>query len=114
MSCHSNLTSQVDSVTKADSMWFFPLLRPYDFRAPEPDPSGDHIRVAADLSDLFEVIAWCKANDAACERIAANAGALYTSVVALEGQLDYLQVRSTMVANGGSFGVRNLLRCAVA
>lgn len=83
---------QVDSVTKADSMWFFPLLRPYDWRSASPDPSGDHVRVAADLSDLFELIAWAKAHDAECERIAANAGALYTSVVAQEGQLDYMQV----------------------
>ena len=80
-------------MTKADSMWFFPLLRPYDWRSASPDPAGDHVRVAADLSDLFELIAWAKAHDAECERIAANAGALYTSVVAQEGQLDYMQVR---------------------
>lgn len=73
-------------------MWFFPMLRPYNFRATVPDAAGDHIEVASDLSDLFEVVSWCKANDAACERIASNAAALYTSVVALEGQLDYLQV----------------------
>ena len=68
------------------------MLREYDFRSATPNPAGDHIRVAADLSDLFEVITWCKANDAACERIASNAGALYSSVVALDGQLDYLQL----------------------
>jgi hypothetical protein len=89
---------KVASVTKADSMWFFPLLRPYDFRAAAPDHSGDHIVVAADLSDLAEVIAWCKTHDAECERVAANCRALYDRVVSLEGQLDYLQLMTHEIA----------------
>jgi hypothetical protein len=83
---------KVDSVTKADSMWYFPLLMPYDIRSPAPNPAGDHIRVAADLSDLAEVIAWCKQHDAECARIAASSKALYERLVAREGQLDYMQL----------------------
>jgi hypothetical protein len=62
---------QVDSVTKADSMWFFPLLRSFDFRKHTAGDAvvGDHIRVAADLSDLSEVIEWCKAHDAECAQV---------------------------------------------
>jgi hypothetical protein len=147
--CRTPSHYQVDSITKADSMWFFPMLRAYDFRAPPElrDPQGDHVRVAADLSDLSEVIEWCKSHDEQCEQvrggvlaswrnlgcvraspcahqcahlpaptsaqIAKNASALYASVVAREGQLDYLQLlvweisarfRST-AAGGGSGGV---------
>jgi hypothetical protein len=86
------LPPQVASYTKADSMWYFPLLRPYYHRSATPDPTGDHIPVAADLSDLQEVIQWCKTHDAECARIAANSRALYERLIAREGQLDYLQL----------------------
>jgi hypothetical protein len=90
---------KVASVSKADSMWFFPLLRPYDHRADAPDPLGDHVPVAADLSDLADVLTWCKTHDDACRAIVANASALYERVVSLEGQLDYLQLLTHEVAS---------------
>lgn len=83
---------KVLSVTKADSMWYFPLLRPYDIHAAQPDPGGDHIPVAPDLSDLSEVITWCKQHDEVCERIASNSSALYERLIAKEGQIDYMQL----------------------
>jgi hypothetical protein len=83
---------KVASRTKADSMWFFPLLRPYDIHAPHPDPRGDHVPVRADLSDLGEVIQWLKTHDAEARAIVANSTALYGKLVGLEGQLDYLQL----------------------
>ena len=89
---------KVASVTKADSMWFFQLLRPYDIRAEHPDPAGDHIPVAADLSDLADVIAWCKAHDDVCQRIVANCRSLYDRVVSIEGQLDYMQLMTHEIA----------------
>ena len=102
---------KVDSATKADSMWYFPLLRAFDPHAPRRAGDvaaglggGDHIRVKADLSDLREVIAWCRAHDAECERIAANSRALYERLIAREGQLDYLQLLAC--------GVRSLPRVA--
>jgi len=83
---------RVASVTKADSMWFFPLLRPYDIHAATPDPLGDHIMVAADLSDLADVITWCKTHDAECARVASNSKALYDRLISKDGQLDYMQL----------------------
>ena len=84
---------KVGSITKADSMWFFPLLVPFDIHAPHPDlERGDHIPVAPDLSDLADVIHWAKTHDAECKRIAENSLALYSRVVAKEGQLDFLQL----------------------
>jgi len=83
---------KVASRTKADSMWFFPLLRPYDIHAAHPDPRGDHVPVRADLSDLGEVIQWLKTHDAEARAIVANSTALYGKLVGLEGQLDYLQL----------------------
>lgn len=85
---------KVESTTKADSMWYFPLLKPFDFRAPAggADPKGDHILVRPDCSDLAEVIEWCKRNDEACQRIAANSLALYERLVSKNGQMDYIQL----------------------
>lgn len=83
---------KIESVTKADSMWYFPLLKPYDIYAATPDPKGDHIPVKADLSNLHEVIAWCKQNDSICERIAQNSINMYNELIAKDGQLDYLQL----------------------
>lgn len=83
---------RVASVTKADSMWFFPLLRPYDIHSSTPDPLGDHIMVADDLSDLADVITWCKTHDAECAAIASNSKALYERLISKDGQLDYMQL----------------------
>jgi hypothetical protein len=73
-------------------MWYFPLLRPYNITAASPDPLGDHIPVATDLSDLANVIQWCKTHDRECETIADNSKALYNRLIAYEGQLDYMQL----------------------
>jgi hypothetical protein len=55
-------------------------------------PFVDHVPVAADLSDLEAQIRWCRANDDACRRIAANAKALAAHWLSRDGVLDYLQV----------------------
>lgn len=79
---------KVESLCVADSMWYFPLLRPY----------YDHVPVKADLSDLQEKIEWCRANDDKCQEIAQNALRLYERYVARDGLLDYLQVMLCEVA----------------
>lgn len=89
---------KVESVTKADSMWYFPLLRPYDINSATPDPAADHVPVKHDLSDLADVIAWCKSHDAECEKIASSSKALYERLVGKEGQLDYLQLMCHEIA----------------
>lgn len=83
---------KVISATKAESMWYFPLLQPYDFRSTFPNPLGDHIPVKSDLSDLKEVISWCRKHDKECEKIALNSKSLFRRLIAREGQLDYMQL----------------------
>ncbi len=65
----------------------------------------DHIPVKADLSDLADVIAWCKTHDAECKRIVENAEKLYSRLINLEGQLDYMQLMTYHIAKryGGVF-----------
>lgn len=90
---------KIDSLTKADLMWYFPLLQPYDWKSPNPNPKGDHIPIKADLSDLAEAITWLKQNDDKCRLIAQNSANLYEKLIALDGQLDFLQLLVTEIAS---------------
>jgi hypothetical protein len=54
------------------------------------------VPVKADLTDLQEKIAWCRANDDQCREIAGNARQLYRQFVSKDGILDYMQVRYTV------------------
>jgi Glycosyl transferase family 90 len=91
---------RVGSKTKADSMWFFPLLRPYNWKydpsdptsGPPPDPTGDHMLVNHDFSDLWQAITWLKTHDKEAHQIQLNCEALYNRMFSVEGQLDYMQV----------------------
>ena len=65
----------------ADTMWYFPLLKPY----------VDHVPVKADLSDLEEKIRWCRENDDKCRQIGENAKLFYQKYVARDALLDYVQ-----------------------
>jgi len=82
MMCLGSVILKVDSLCVADEMWYFPLLRPY----------VDHVPVKSDLSDLAEVIEWCRANDDKCREIAANAKKLHDEYISREGILDYMQM----------------------
>jgi len=62
-------------------MWFSDLLVPYEHYVP----------IKSDLSDLYEQIAWCKANDDLCECIAANARDFSELYLEKDGILDYTQ-----------------------
>lgn len=66
----------------ADRMWYFPLLKPYH----------DHVPVAADLSDLEEKIAWCRAHDDECRQIGENAKKFYEKYVGRGPLLDYVEM----------------------
>eukprot|EP00816_Leptocylindrus_hargravesii_P013174 CAMPEP_0196808768 /NCGR_PEP_ID=MMETSP1362-20130617/8757_1 /TAXON_ID=163516 /ORGANISM="Leptocylindrus danicus, Strain CCMP1856" /LENGTH=662 /DNA_ID=CAMNT_0042183225 /DNA_START=171 /DNA_END=2159 /DNA_ORIENTATION=+ len=66
----------------ADTMWYFPLLKPY----------VDHVPVKADLSDLEEKIRWCREHDDECRVIGENAKAFYEKFVARDALLDYVQL----------------------
>ncbi len=73
---------KVDPRQVADRMWYFPLLKPYH----------DHIPVKADLSDLEEKIAWCRAHDEECRQIAENAKRFFDTYVARTALLDYIEM----------------------
>ena len=79
---------KVESRQVADTMWYFPLLKPY----------VDHVPVKEDLSDLETQIRWCREHDEECKKIAANALSLYSQYVARDGLLDYLEVVLNEVA----------------
>jgi len=100
---------KVGSIIQADAIWYWPLLCPYDFTSNSPDPMGDHIPVKADLSDLADAISWCKRNDEQCQRIAANAQALYDSLINMQGQAEYTAVMLRSIAQ--RFQPRCLAAC---
>jgi hypothetical protein len=72
----------------ADRMWYFPILKPYH----------DHIPVKADLSDLEEKIAWCRAHDDECRQIGENAKKFYDKYVGRSALLDYVEMVCKHVA----------------
>lgn len=72
---------KVESACVADSMWYFPLLKPY----------VDHVPVKADLSDLRQVLEWCHNHDEECRQIAERAREIYRRYISREGIMDYLQ-----------------------
>lgn len=79
---------KVESRQVADTMWYFPLLKPY----------VDHIPVKADLSDLEEKIRWCRQNDDKCREIGENAKKFYEKYVARSALLDYVEMVCKQIA----------------
>jgi hypothetical protein len=73
---------KVESQQVADTMWYFPLLKPF----------VDYVPVKADLSDLEEKIKWCRDHDDECRKIAENAIDFYNKYVAKDALLDYVQM----------------------
>jgi hypothetical protein len=55
------------------------------------EPYVHYVPVASDLSDLIDVINWCKNNDKKCEAIAQNGYDLYVKKLGRDGALDYMQ-----------------------
>lgn len=78
---------KVNSTVEADKLWFFDMLEPY----------VDHIPVKSDLSDLYEVINWCKNNDEECKKISQNAKKLYNKILKKENIFDYMQYICTNI-----------------
>ena len=68
----------VDSKYK---LWFRHLLKPWVHYVP----------IKEDLSDIFEIIKWCRNNDSKCKEIANNAKIFYRTYLQKDGILDYLQ-----------------------
>lgn len=66
-----SLESVVLHVDSKYKVWFEHLLVPYE----------NYIPVKADLSNLGEIIKWCKMNDDKCEQIAKNGRDLYKKIM---------------------------------
>jgi hypothetical protein len=79
---------KVASRQVADTMWYFPLLKPYH----------DHVPVKDDLSDLEEKIRWCRMNDEKCREIGENAKKFYEKYVAQDALLDYVEMVCKQIA----------------
>lgn len=62
-------------------IWFSKMLVPYEHYVP----------VKCDLSNLVEIIEWCKNNDSKCKQISENALKFYNIHLNKEGALNYLQ-----------------------
>jgi Glycosyl transferase family 90 len=62
-------------------MWYYRYLKPFVHYVP----------VKEDLSDLLDMVKFCRDNDAQCEQIAKNALNFYDEYLGTRGILDYLQ-----------------------
>lgn len=69
-------------LVKSDwKIWYSSLLVPYEHYVP----------VSADLSDLVDMVKWCRNNDDKCRQIAKNAKTFFDTYLQKEGILDYMQ-----------------------
>jgi tRNA A-37 threonylcarbamoyl transferase component Bud32 len=62
-------------------LWYSDMLQPYVHYVP----------VSYDLSNLIEIVQWCKDNDEICKNIAINAKKFYDNVLNRDSILDYMQ-----------------------
>ena len=79
-------------VSSPNAHWFTPLLR----------AGADHLAVKEDLSDLAEVIHWCKTHDAECARIARCAYTLARSIFCRDSMERYCAMAFNRVAGAQS------------
>jgi hypothetical protein len=62
-------------------IWYSKMLIPYVHYVP----------VKSDLSDIIEIVEWCRSNDDKCKKIAENATRFYDKYLSEKGILDFLQ-----------------------
>lgn len=62
-------------------LWFRDMMK----------PMVHYVPVKEDLSNLIDMIKWCRNNDKKCEKIASNAKKFYIKYLQKEGMLDYMQ-----------------------
>jgi hypothetical protein len=70
-------------------MWFHKKLVAYEHYVP----------IKEDLSDLWDQIRWCRANDRTCEQISRQAKTFYETYLTKKGVLDYLQTLLVHIKN---------------
>lgn len=64
------------------SIWFMKYLIPYTHYVP----------IKKDLSNIIEIIRWCRSNDDKCKQIAENATNFYKKYLNKDAILDYIQI----------------------
>ena len=70
-------------------MWYSDKLQPYVHYVP----------VSWDMSDLLDVVQWCRDNDDKCKEIAENARKFYDTYLGRDGILDHLQLLVTSITD---------------
>lgn len=81
-------------ILKVDSkykIWYLHLLKPW----------VHYIPIKSDLSDLKEIIHWCKSNQSACEAIGAKAREFYFQYISKEVMMDYVQQTLNLISTSG-------------
>jgi len=76
-----SMNSVILLVQSKYKIWYSDLLKPFEHYVP----------IKEDLSDLFDKIQWCKANDLKCKEIAKNAVMFFNTFLCKNGVLDFLQ-----------------------
>lgn len=81
LSLEMNMGSVILLVESNYKLWYHNLLI----------PNVHYIPIKKDLSDLYDKIKWCKANDKKCEQISINARQFYNKFLTKNGIFDYFQ-----------------------
>lgn len=81
LSLEMNMGSVILLAESKWQMWYKKFLKPYIHYVP----------IKKDLSDLIQIIKWCRENDDKCKLIAENAKDFYNTYLQKNGIFDYLQ-----------------------
>lgn len=81
LSYELSMNSVILLVESEWKMWYSSLLKPY----------VHYIPVKSDLSDLIDIVKWCRDNDEECICIAKNAKEFYNKYLDKEGIFDFIQ-----------------------
>lgn len=81
LSYELSMNSVILIVKSKWKLWYSDLLQPY----------VHYIPVKEDLSDIIDIIKWCRNNDKKCQEISKNAKDFYNKYLQKEGVFDYLQ-----------------------
>lgn len=81
LSYELSMNSVILIVKSEWKLWYSDLLKPYIH----------YIPIKEDLSDLIDIIKWCRKNDEKCKEIANNALKFYEKYLKKDGIFDYLQ-----------------------
>jgi len=81
LSYELNMNSVILLVDSDWKLWYSDMLKPY----------VHYIPVKKDLSDLIDIIKWCRNNDGTCKEIVNNAKKFYNKYLTKTGIFDFMQ-----------------------